>query len=62
MKTRFLPTNYEQLLYQQYQHCQQRNRSVNEYTEEFYRLNARNDLNETERQQVARYVGGLRDG
>ena len=61
LKGRFLPTDYNQILYQQYQQCQQRNRSVNKYTEELYRLNARNDLNETERQQVARYVGGLRE-
>lgn len=49
MHARFLPADYEQMLYQQYQHCQQHNRSINDYIEEFYRLSARNNLNETER-------------
>ena len=61
LKSHFLPTDYEQILYQQYQRCRQRDRSVSVYTEEFYRLSARNNLNETERLQVARYIGGLRE-
>ena len=34
-------------------------RSINVYTKEFYRLNARNNLNESESQVVARSVNGL---
>ncbi|KAI0505034.1 hypothetical protein KFK09_015991 [Dendrobium nobile] len=44
-----------------YQHCTQGTRSVSEYTEEFNRLSAKNDLNETANQLVARYIGGLKD-
>ncbi|KAI0516557.1 hypothetical protein KFK09_009234 [Dendrobium nobile] len=46
LRGHYLPTDYEQMLYMQYQHCSQGQRSVNDYTEEFYRLSARNNLNE----------------
>ncbi|XP_020691225.2 uncharacterized protein LOC110105887 [Dendrobium catenatum] len=61
LRGHFLPTDYEQMLYLKYQHCTQGNRSVSEYTEEFYSLSARNDLNETSNQLVARYIGGLKE-
>ncbi|XP_028556143.1 uncharacterized protein LOC114581024 [Dendrobium catenatum] len=61
LRGHFLPTDYEQMLYVQYQHCTQGARSVNEYTEEFYRLSARNNLNESDNQLVARYIGGLKE-
>ncbi|XP_020682380.1 uncharacterized protein LOC110099531 [Dendrobium catenatum] len=61
LRGHFLPTDYEQMLYVQYQHYSQGGKSVNEYTEEFYRLSARNNLNESENQLVARYVSGLKD-
>nr|KAJ0225478.1 hypothetical protein LSAT_V11C100042380 [Lactuca sativa] len=35
-------------------------KSVDDYTTEFYQLIARNDIQETEEQLVARYLGGLR--
>jgi len=37
----------------------QRGRSVDDYTEEFYERVLRNELNESEEQKVARYIGGL---
>ena len=61
MKKRFLPINYQQLLYNQYQQCHQGSRSIMDYTEEFYRLGARNNLLETEHQQISRFIHGLRD-
>ncbi|KAI0507593.1 hypothetical protein KFK09_013719 [Dendrobium nobile] len=61
MRRHFLPTDFEQLLYLQYQQCRQGNRPVHEYTEEFYRLSARNNLSESENQLVARYIGGLKE-
>ena len=56
----FLPHNYAKLLYQQLQNLRQGNRSVDDYTTEFHWLATRNDLTETEEQQVSRYIGGLR--
>ncbi|XP_039122362.1 uncharacterized protein LOC120258941 [Dioscorea cayenensis subsp. rotundata] len=57
---RFLPSDYDQILYQRYQDCKQGVRTVQQYTEEFHRLSARNNLSETEAQQTARFMSGLR--
>ncbi|XP_028556926.1 uncharacterized protein LOC110109044 [Dendrobium catenatum] len=61
LRAQFLPTDYEQILYIRYQHCVQGGRSVSDYTEEFNRLSARNNLNESNNQLVARYIGGLKE-
>ncbi|KAI0496820.1 hypothetical protein KFK09_023144 [Dendrobium nobile] len=61
LRAQFLPTDYEQILYMRYQHCEQGSRSVSEYTEEFNRLSARNNLSESANQLVARYIGGLKE-
>ena len=60
LKARFLPPDYAQILYQQYQNCKQLNQSVSAYTEEFYRLQTRLDLNESEAYSISRYKNGLR--
>ncbi len=54
-RTTFLPYNYQRL-----QSLKQGSKSVDDYTTEFYQLVARNELQETEEQLVARYIGGLK--
>ncbi|KAL5797091.1 hypothetical protein ACOSQ2_001911 [Xanthoceras sorbifolium] len=59
MITRFLPIDYKDILFLQYLNCYQGGRSVQEYVDEFYRLSARNDLQESE-DLIEKFVGGLR--
>ena len=61
LKGRFLPADYDQILFIQFKNCAQGNRTVSEYTEEFLRLQVRWNLAETEDQQVARYINSLND-
>ncbi|CAJ2657130.1 unnamed protein product [Trifolium pratense] len=60
MLERFLPEDYEQILYKMYIECVQGKRSVTEYTAEFLRFSERNELGESENQNVARYISGLK--
>lgn len=59
LRGHFLPTDYEQILYLQYQRCSQDSRSISAYKEKFYRLNTRVNLNESTQQLIARFIGGL---
>ena len=60
MADRFLPPDYQQELFRQYQDCRQGTQTVNEYMEEFDRLANCNDLEEIEDQWISRFVHGLR--
>ena len=60
MKGHFLPFGYTHTLFQLLHTLRQGARSVDDYTEEFHQLVARNDLSEIEEQLVALNLGGLR--
>ncbi|GJR14287.1 RNA-directed DNA polymerase [Tanacetum coccineum] len=60
MFARFLLVDYEQTLYSLYQNCRQSTQTISEYAEEFMRLASRNQLSESDAQQVARFNNGLR--
>ncbi|KAL5825839.1 hypothetical protein ACOSQ3_021902 [Xanthoceras sorbifolium] len=57
---KFLPPDYEQRLYVQLQNCKQGNRTVEEYIDEFIRLNLGNLLPDNENMQITRFRGGLK--
>ena len=60
MADQFLPPDYQQELFRQYQDCRQGTRTVNEYMKEFDKLANRNDLEETKDQRISRFVHRLR--
>ncbi|KAL4196278.1 hypothetical protein AMTRI_Chr04g245380 [Amborella trichopoda] len=56
LKEKFLPIDYTQMFFSQFNNLRQETKSAAEYTKEFYKLIARNDIQETEEQLVSRYV------
>jgi len=60
LQGKFLSPDYQQILYNQFEYCQQGTRTVMAYTEEFYRLSSHCDLSMTEEQQVAKYISCLK--
>jgi hypothetical protein len=60
MQPAFLPYNYTRTIYQRLQNLSQGSKTVDEYTEEFYKYLTRVELVETDDQLVSRYIGGLR--
>eukprot|EP00253_Pinus_taeda_P026966 PITA_26966 len=60
MKEKFLPKDYQIMLYRQVQNLKQRGMTVKEFTEEFYKLNLRAGYVEDTPEKIARFVNGLR--
>lgn len=60
LKKTFLPYNYDQLMFQRLHTIRQGTRSVAEYSTEFFLLLTRVDIQDSERQLVARFTAGLR--
>ena len=60
LRGKFLPLNYEQYIFDAYQRCTQGIKSVNEYIVEFFRLEKRNKLSESENHQATRYLNELK--
>ena len=60
IKDMYLPTNYDQLLYEQYHCCVQGNMSVHLCPYEFYRFQSRLDLVEHQSYHISTFLSGLR--
>eukprot|EP00253_Pinus_taeda_P024797 PITA_24797 len=60
LKEKFLPKDYQIMLYRQVQNLKQRGMTVREFTEEFYKLNLRVGYVEDTSEKTARFVNGLR--
>ena len=60
LKGNFLPRDYHINIFKQLQNLKQRNITLKEYTEEFYKLNIRVGHVEENDEKVARYITGLR--
>eukprot|EP00253_Pinus_taeda_P030848 PITA_30848 len=60
LKEKFLPKDYQIMLYRQVQNLKQRGMTVKEFTEEFYKLNLRAGYVEDTPEKTARFVNGLR--
>ncbi|KAK0596482.1 hypothetical protein LWI29_016081 [Acer saccharum] len=61
LESKYLPVNYDQLVYEEMlQWKQEPKASVDQYTESFHELTVRSKAVETEVQTLARYLNGLK--
>ena len=61
LETKYLPSNYEQLAYEEMIQWKQGSKAtIDQYTENFHELSIRSKAIETETQSLARYLGGLK--
>ena len=59
MQDKFLPPDYHQLFFKQFESCSQENKIVTAYTDEFYWLSSRYRLYMTEEQLAKKYISEL---
>ena len=59
LKRQFLPPDYQDLVYKEYQNCKQFGDSIAVYTKKFYRLQSYLDFNVLEEYSILRYKNGL---
>ena len=62
VKKKFLLFNNQVSLLRKMQNLKQKNMTVKEYTEEFYRLDIRSEHMDDDVEKIARYINGLRFG
>ena len=60
LKVKFMPFDYQQRLFRDYQNLRQKDLSISAFTEEFLKLHIRTDLQEDDEHAAARYVNALR--
>lgn len=62
VKNKFLPADYQVSLLRKMQNLKQKDMTVKEYTEEFYRLDIRSGHVDDDVEKITRYINGLRSG
>ena len=60
VKNKFLPTHYQVNLLRKMQNLKQKDMTMKEYTEEFYRLDIRSGHMDDDVEKIARYINRLR--
>ena len=60
LKEKFLPMDYSQTLFRRFQNLKQNLSSVQDYTDEFYKLSMHIQHQKNNEQMDARYVNGLK--
>ena len=60
LKAKFIPKDYELEFFRRLQNLKQKDMSVKDYIEEFYKLTIRSRHRELSKEKVAQYVNGLR--
>ena len=60
IKKQFIPKDYEVLIQQKLHNLNQRDMDVSTYTQEFHNLTLREKVYETNKQNLARYINGLK--